>query len=88
MIARPIKLFAAAALVALRLGMSSTLATADDVLMSETSVGFVTKNCLECHSGSNPEAGFSVDPLSPPLGDNGSIRFWTQILGLLQFTCI
>ena len=79
MIARPIKLFAAAALVALRLGMSSTLATADDVLMSETSVGFVTKNCLECHSGSNPEAGFSVDPLSPSLGDDGSIRFWTQI---------
>jgi len=79
MIARPIKLFAAATLAALRLGTSSTLATADDILMSETSVSFVTKNCLECHSGSDPEAGFSVASLSPSLSNDDSIRFWTQI---------
>lgn len=79
MIARPIKLFAAAMLVAFCLDTSSSLSTADDVSMSETNVDFVTKNCLECHSGYNPEAGFSVADVDASLADDYSIRFWTQI---------
>ena len=79
MTTRLINLFAVATLVALVIAGSARGFAADEVVISETSVNFVTKNCLECHSGSNPEASFSVEPLSSSLTDEKAIRFWTQI---------
>lgn len=79
MMTRSKNLFTVAAIVTFWLDAASPLVAADDVFVSENTVDFVTRNCLECHSGSNPEAGFSVEPLNSSLADAAAIRFWTQI---------
>jgi hypothetical protein len=79
MIARPTNSLTVAASVALCIAGSSRGFAADDVSIAETSADFVTKNCLECHSGSNPEAGYSVEALNRSLAADEALRFWTQI---------
>jgi mono/diheme cytochrome c family protein len=80
MISRPdyllIALVVAAVCVA---GILPHAVAADGASISDTSAVFVTKHCHECHSGSNPEAGFDVDELSPTLASAESLRFWTLI---------
>jgi mono/diheme cytochrome c family protein len=80
MIARPHYLLTtlgvAAACIA---GIAEHTIAADGTSISDASAVFVTKHCHECHSGSNPEAGFDVDSLSPSLAAAESMRFWTLI---------
>jgi hypothetical protein len=79
MIARPKTLLTAVAVAVFCAGIPARETAADEISISEAAADFVTKHCQECHSGSVPEAGFSVEPLSRSLATDDSLRFWTQI---------
>ena len=79
MIAQPNYLLTAAGLLVFGVCTAQQTSAVDQVAIPEAATDFVTKNCHECHSGSNPEVGFSVESLSGSLADDDAIRFWTQI---------
>ena len=79
MMTRPNYLLTVASLLAFCAGALQTAIAGDEVSISKTATDFVTKNCLECHSGYAPEAGFSVADPDASLSDDHSVRFWTQV---------
>jgi len=79
MIARLKNLLTIAVIAIFCTGLPGRELVADEISISEVTANFVTKHCHECHSGSAPEAGFSVEPLPRSLATNDSVRFWTQI---------